>query len=69
MAVQPRAVNPVYLGKETNDVIAKKRSDDGALLDEEVLESGADRIAVRLLLLLVPAREPAGDLATARLVR
>lgn len=55
---------------ETNDVIAKKRSDDGALLDEEVLEGGADRIAgtVRLLLLFVPAREPAGDLAGARLV-
>lgn len=47
----------------------KKRSDDDALLDEEVLESGANRIAVRLLLLLVSAREPAGDLAGARFVR
>lgn len=45
--------------------------DDGALLDKEVLEAGADRgFAVgRLLLLLVTAREPASHLAAARLVR
>lgn len=47
----------------------KKRSDNDALLDEKVLKSGANRIAVRLLLLLIPAREPAGDLTGARLVR
>lgn len=43
----------------------ERRSGGGALLDEEVLEGGADRVAVRLFLLLVPAREPTGDLTGA----
>lgn len=43
----------------------ERRSGGAALLDEEILEGGADRVAVWLLLLLVPAREPTGDLTGA----
>lgn len=55
--------------KETYQLNHQGRSGDDALLDEEVLESGTDRLAVGLLLLLVPAREPTGNLAGARFIR